>query len=311
MQNVTRPLRRNDGVGMRRLFSILACLMLTPLLVAEVPARADGDLQLSPPVSGAVLRPFRSGPEAWSAGHRGVDLAATAGEDVRAAASGVVHFAGRIAGVWSVSVTHGSGVRTTYTPVSPSVRPGDLVQSGEEIGRVLPGHCTEVCLHWGLTDGASYFDPTAYLAIRPVELVPIGTVPSVPPRLEIRETPTGMPVSGPITSRFGPRLHPVLGVRKLHDGVDIAADCGTPVATPFAGTVVLVEAHPAYGNRVVVEHGDTRTAYAHLRAAAVVTGQQLPAGGRVGNVGSTGLSTGCHLHWMAWRDGTLVDPLRL
>ncbi len=294
---------------MHRFWSILVCLSLAPLLLAVVPARADGALQLSAPVTGAVLQPFRPGPEAWSAGHRGVDLAAAPGEEVRAAAPGLVHFAGTVAGVPSVSVDHGSGLRTTYTPVSPLVSAGDAVRAGDVIGRVRAGHCKDVCLHWGLTDGTTYFDPTAYLSIRPIELVPLGTIPSAPP--VIGGTPAEMPVAGTITSRFGPRLHPVLGVRKLHDGVDIAADCGTPVSSPLAGTVLSVEAHPAYGNRVIVQHDGLRMAYAHLRTASVVTGQQLPAGGRVGSVGSTGLSTGCHLHWMAWRDGTLVDPLLL
>lgn len=188
---------------------------------------------------------------------------------------------------------------------------GDAVRAGDVIGHVGAGHCKDVCLHWGLTDGTTYFDPTAYLAVRPVELVPLGTIPSAPPPLVIGGSPAGMPVAGPITSRFGPRLHPVLGIRKLHDGVDIAADCGTPVSSPLAGTVLSVETHPAYGNRVIVQHDGLRTAYAHLRTALVVKGQQLPAGGRVGSVGSTGLSTGCHLHWMAWRGDTLVDPLEL
>ena len=120
-----------------------------------------------------------------------------------------------------------------------------------------------------------------------------------------------MPVAGSLSSPFGMRVHPITGVRKLHDGSDIAAPCGTPVVVPWSGRVVGIELHPAYGNRVIVEHGGIRTGYAHLRGLEVHVGQELAAGGRLGAVGSTGLSTGCHLHWMAWRNGTLVDPMAL
>ena len=91
----------------------------------------------------------------------------------------------------------------------------------------------------------------------------------------------------------------------------VVARQATTIGSPMPGRVVRVELHSAYGYRVIVEHGGLRTAYAHLRKPEVAVGDVLDAGGRLGSVGSTGLSTGCHLHWMAWRNGALVDPLTL
>lgn len=118
-------------------------------------------------------------------------------------------------------------------------------------------------------------------------------------------------MDGRTSSPFGMRTHPITGVRKLHDGTDIAAGCGTPVTAPWPGRVVGAALHSAYGYRVIVEHGGLRTAYAHMRKLEVSVGDSLDAGARLGSVGSTGLSTGCHLHWMAWKNGALVDPLTL
>lgn len=295
--------------GMRRIPStlLLLCLLLT------LPARAGAEqhLTLQAPVPGAVLEGFRAGPHPWSAGHRGVDLAASSGEEVRAAADGVVHFAGTVAGRGSVSVDHGGGVRTTYTPVRPGVAEGDRVQRGDVVGTVVPGHCARTCLHWGLTDGDEYFDPLAHVEIRRVELIAVGSSPTAPPRLVTRPGLGALPVAGRITSRFGMRTHPVTGIHKLHDGVDIAAACGTPVHTPWSGRVVRVERHVAYGSRIILSHGGLRTAYAHLEDVHVALGEEMVAGQQLGTVGNTGLSTGCHLHWMAWQDGALIDPLAL
>lgn len=313
--SATKLWRTGTGAGstpmvgsMRRITSslVLLCLLLVP-----ASARAEAPLTLHAPVPGAVLAGFRTGPHPWSAGHRGVDLAARAGEQVRAAADGVVHFAGTVAGRGSVSVDHGGGVRTTYTPVRASVAEGDRVQRGDVLATVVPGHCASTCLHWGLTDGDEYFDPLAHVEVRRVELIAAGSSPSAPPRLVAQPGVGTLPVAGRITSRFGMRTHPVTGVHKLHDGVDIAAPCGTPVHTAWTGRVVRVERHVAYGTRVILSHGGLRSAYAHLQDVQVSLGQEVMAGRQVGTVGNTGMSTGCHLHWMAWQDGALTDPLTL
>ncbi len=277
------------------------------------PALADEGLQLTAPVPGGVRRVFDPGVGKYSAGHRGVDLEATDGEVVASSAPGVVFFAGTVAGVPAVSVDHGNGLRTTYTPVRPAVRKGDVVQQGDPLGTVAAGHClATTCLHWGLTDGDDYFDPLHYTDSRVIRLLPTGSQPLQRVALPAARAPTstgGAPVSGRITSRYGMRVHPVTGVYKLHDGLDFAAPCGTPITLPWAGTVRSAGWDGGYGYRVVVEHDDgLRTAYAHLPGIAVSTGQRLGAGETVGAVGTTGYSTGCHLHWMAWRDGALIDP---
>ena len=131
------------------------------------------------PVDGpvVVLRPFAPPPIAWLPGHRGVDLAASRGDLVRAAGAGTVTFAADLAGRGVVVVTHDRGLRTTYEPVSALVRVGDAVAAGEVIGTVAEGavHCggASPCLHWGLRRGRDYLDPMLLLDPgRPVLLPP-------------------------------------------------------------------------------------------------------------------------------------------
>jgi murein DD-endopeptidase MepM/ murein hydrolase activator NlpD len=125
------------------------------------------------PVDGAlvVTRAFIAPVARWSAGHRGVDLAAAPGAPVRAAGAGVVVFAGLVAGTPVVSVAHAGGLRTTYEPVLPAVRAGRVVAAGEVLGALQPGHpgCpAAACLHWGARRGETYLDPL--LLLRPPRL---------------------------------------------------------------------------------------------------------------------------------------------
>lgn len=303
--------RRNQSWGMRRLIAVLVSVAL---LWAAPTAWADDGLKLELPVPGQAVRPFDPGPTRYSAGHRGVDLEGREGDEVRAAAPGTIFFVGKVAGTPSVSVDHGNGLRTTYTPVSPNVGKGDVVSTGDVIGTLTAGHCTpQACLHWGLTDGEDYFNPLHYTDSRVIRLLPAGSQPEIkvplPPALAPTAATGEAPVNGTITSRYGMRVHPVTGVYKLHDGLDFAAPCGTTISLPWAGTVSSAGWDGGYGYRVIVDHGDgLRTAYAHLPDVGVSVGQELAAGSQVGVVGTTGYSTGCHLHWMAWRDGSLIDP---
>jgi murein DD-endopeptidase MepM/ murein hydrolase activator NlpD len=123
-----------------------------------------------------VLRRFAVGPAPWSPGHRGVDLAATAGQRVLAAGPGVVTFAGRIAGVGAVSLAHAGGIRTTYQPVTAAVRVGEHVAAGQVLGKVSdwPGHCPGPCLHWGALHGSTYLDPLVLLGLVPPVLLPLS-----------------------------------------------------------------------------------------------------------------------------------------
>ncbi|MGP5051882.1 M23 family metallopeptidase [Brachybacterium alimentarium] len=121
------------------------------------------------------------------------------------------------------------------------------------------------------------------------------------------------PVSGPITSGFGGRVHPVLGYFKGHNGVDFGAACGTPVKASKAGEVVAVEYNSSSGNRVKVDHGDgVITGYYHLQGFNTSVGATVQQGDIVGYVGSTGRSTGCHLHFAKMDEaGTYSNPMSL
>ena len=117
------------------------------------------------------------------------------------------------------------------------------------------------------------------------------------------------PVAGEITSPFGSRTHPVTGNPDFHYGTDIAADEGTPVRAAFAGTVVTAEYHEMNGNMVKIDHGNgNMTVYCHLLSFSVKPGDKVKAGQTVGKVGSTGDSTGPHLHFAIVLDGVYYDP---
>jgi murein DD-endopeptidase MepM/ murein hydrolase activator NlpD len=132
---------------------------------------------------------------------------------------------------------------------------------------------------------------------------------TVQPRAHAGAAP--LPVAGRITSEFGERIHPVTNRRHMHHGVDIAAPVGTPIEVPFAGRVVKVGSEGPMGNHVVVEHANGyRSVYAHASEVLVREGDQVAAGQVLAKVGSTGRSTGPHLHFGLTRDGKPVDPMR-
>ena len=122
------------------------------------------------------------------------------------------------------------------------------------------------------------------------------------------------PVNAPITSSYGMRFHPVLHYWKLHDGTDFGAGCGTPIRAPYSGKVVEKYYNAGYGNRLIIDHGrvDGRyvtTAYNHAIRYTVGVGSHVSKGEVIGYVGTTGYSTGCHLHLMVWLDGSLRNPM--
>jgi murein DD-endopeptidase MepM/ murein hydrolase activator NlpD len=122
-----------------------------------------------------VTRPFQPPPTPYAAGHRGVDLAGSPGQQVRTAGAGTVTWAGVLAGRGVVVVSHGK-LRTTYEPVEPLVVEGNPVQPGEPIATLQPGHpgCpVAACLHWGLLRGSDYLDPILLIE-HSVRLLPLG-----------------------------------------------------------------------------------------------------------------------------------------
>jgi murein DD-endopeptidase MepM/ murein hydrolase activator NlpD len=117
------------------------------------------------------------------------------------------------------------------------------------------------------------------------------------------------PVPGAVSSPYGYRTHPIYGDRRLHTGWDMNGGCGTPIKAAAAGRVFLSGWHGGYGNTIMIDHGGgMSTLYAHQSSLGVSYGQQVTAGQVVGWVGTTGVSTGCHLHFEVRTNGTPVDP---
>jgi len=113
------------------------------------------------------------------------------------------------------------------------------------------------------------------------------------------------PVRGPITSEFGPRR----GFAGFHSGIDIAAEPATPCRIAAAGTVVFAGWRNGYGNTIIVDHGDgIRTLYAHLSRLVVSRGQRVGQGTVLGSTGTTGHTSGPHLHYEILVNGRSVDP---
>nr|WP_240048884.1 M23 family metallopeptidase [Parerythrobacter lutipelagi] len=117
------------------------------------------------------------------------------------------------------------------------------------------------------------------------------------------------PVPGAVSSRFGMRRHPILGYRRMHSGLDFRAGYGTPIVAVTEGTVNGAGRMGGCGNAVRLSHGGgLQTRYCHMSRVAVRNGQRVSRGQVIGYVGSTGLSTGAHLHYEMYRNGRAVDP---
>lgn len=126
-------------------------------------------------------------------------------------------------------------------------------------------------------------------------------------------TPYVSPVPGPITSPYGPRFHPILNYVRNHNGVDMTAACGTPIVAMTDGTVTRSGNAGGYGLLVEIDHGTIdedrmSSRYAHLSVLGVTVGQKVSKGQQIGLAGTTGLSTGCHLHFEVLVNGAFVDP---
>jgi murein DD-endopeptidase MepM/ murein hydrolase activator NlpD len=295
------------------------------------------------PLSGSLVvqRGFHPPAVNWGSGHRGVDLAAKPGQAILAAASGTVSFVGSVAGKPVISIDHG-GVRTTYEPVISTLHIGADVGFGQMIGTLgTGGHCGAPpygphCLHWGLREGKKYLDPLLLVGGPGGRLSLLAEAQRdiVKRQAEARAKAASVaqsqpikssggrsggrrflyPVTGPVTSAYGMRFHPLLKIWKLHDGTDFGAACGTPIRAPYAGVVARAYFSPAYGNRLFLRHGSVngvrvQTAFNHASRYVVRPGQRVRRGQVIGEVGSTGLSTGCHLHLMVWLDGRLSNPM--
>ncbi|MEK6284640.1 MAG: M23 family metallopeptidase [Acidobacteriota bacterium] len=130
--------------------------------------------------------------------------------------------------------------------------------------------------------------------------------------LRLASIPRGLPVNGYVTDGYGMRRNPFNGEgREVHEGLDIAVDFGTPVTSTADGLVIYAAPHAGYGNLVIVYHSNGITSrYGHLSRISLEAGQRVKRGDQVGNAGSTGRSTGPHVHYEIRENDQPVDPLR-
>jgi murein DD-endopeptidase MepM/ murein hydrolase activator NlpD len=318
----------------------LALFVLICICVLALPTPADAASQLPTPAgwplngTPVVRRGFDPPTVVWGSGHRGVDLVAQPGQAILAAAGGGVAFVGSIAGKPVISIDHG-GIRTTYEPVISTLHVGERVAFGQVIGVLgTGGHC-QGCLHWGLREGKNYLDPLLLVGgpggrlrlvaeaqreiVKREAAARAAAVSASRPAIMNSGGRPGShgfiyPVTGPVTSAFGMRMHPLLKVWKLHDGTDFGAACCTAIHAPYAGVVTRASFSPAYGNRLFLSHGSVdgvrvQTAFNHASRYLVRPGQRVRRGQVIGEVGRTGFSTGCHLHLMVWLSGRLSNPM--
>jgi murein DD-endopeptidase MepM/ murein hydrolase activator NlpD len=125
----------------------------------------------------------------------------------------------------------------------------------------------------------------------------------------LNAVPLIQPVAGELSSSFGARNDPFTEELAFHSGVDLRGEKGSDVHATAAGIVVFAGPRGAYGNTVEVDHGyGIRTRYAHLSKIAVAAGAKLDKGSVVGKLGSTGRSTGPHVHYEVWYDDAVRDP---
>ena len=154
-------------------------------------------------------------------------------------------------------------------------------------------------------------------AVLPMSLAPreLSIAPAVD-RFHLRPRPhpesgftAALPTYGTVSSPFGNRIHPTLGGVRMHRGIDIAAAAGTPVWASGQGRVVSASWRGGYGLAVEIDHGEgRRSLYAHMQRIVVKAGDEVAAGDTIGAVGSTGRSTGPHLHFEVRVNGEAIDP---
>ncbi|HEY6159096.1 MAG TPA: M23 family metallopeptidase, partial [Gemmatimonadales bacterium] len=131
-------------------------------------------------------------------------------------------------------------------------------------------------------------------------------------RDRLAATPSIMPTKGWLTSAFmRERVHPILHLARPHEGIDVSAPMGAEIEAPAAGRVTDVKWEEGYGNMITLDHGfGLVTRFAHCSKILVARGQSVKRGQKIALVGSTGLSTGPHLHYEVWVNHKPVDPMK-
>lgn len=112
------------------------------------------------------------------------------------------------------------------------------------------------------------------------------------------------------SSKYGYRIDPIAGVKSFHTGTDLACPTGTPILASMSGKITAVGINRVYGNYIIIDHGNGyQTLYAHMSKTIATKGQWVSQGSRIGLVGSTGYSTGPHLHFTVYKNGKIIDPM--
>ncbi len=212
----------------------------------------------------------------------------------------------RAAGVPAHSVEAYIRALNTQVPVPAGVNSGDLfdiiiehrraatgeVETGSllYVGLIRPGGRSVQLMQWTNADGETQW----------FEASGVG-----------RQAGGGMmqPVPGPITSSYGLRMHPILGYARMHRGLDFRAAYGSPIIAVADGVVARAGWAGGYGNQVRLNHaGGLSTSYSHMSRIAVASGGRVRQGQVIGYIGTTGLSTGPHLHFETYRNGVTINP---
>lgn len=204
----------------------------------------------------------------------------------------------RVSGLAGVDA---SGLKPASAPAARPARPGPGGQGGPYLPLAHPA--VE-----GLHQALAALDERTDLGTDLLTLVESRLLES---RLQALLVPSVAPVDGLVGSGFGVRPDPITGRPALHSGLDFPADSGTPVAAAAGGVVLHAEWHPAYGQMLEIDHGKGLvTRYAHLSKLHARAGDLVRRGQHVADVGSTGRSTGAHLHFEVLVEGAPQDPAR-
>lgn len=259
--------------------------------------------------------------------HHGTDIMAPRGTPLVAVADGEVEKTEwNFLGGWTILLLGDDGLRYYYAHMNgPShLKAGDTVRRGEIVGEVgdsgegpegttgkVPPH-----LHFGIytSDKGTVTNPYRYL----LRWAGIEDTDHMLPIMPVEPPPNWRPVdgfawpaAGSLTSTFGMRTSPIDGQRRLHAGIDLGVAYSTPVRASKAGEVAVAEWSDVYGWYVVVDHGNYSTLYAHNSKLAVKVRDRVEQGQLVALSGSTGWSTGPHLHFEIHFEGAPIDPLLL
>lgn len=218
-----------------------------------------------------------------------------------------------IAGEKNLSSLINASAKSTYKPEVFTGNPDEAAIISTFADEVASGDVDDSVKN--MTLNGQYLSSTRARVVPDYAVVP-GEKPIIAGNiLPVNSTNTvsfQMPVSGRVSSNFGTRFHPVDHKTKFHGGMDIAVAKGTPVGAAAEGEVAFAGWKGGYGNLVIIRHPDGRESrYGHLDKINVAVGEQISAGQNIANSGSTGKSTGPHLHFEIREEGVAVDPRKV